>query len=176
MKKRILTNERGIALITALLISLAISALVTGMAYVVIQSTGMSGAGKRYATAEEAATGAVNVVKDTINLTMWGEPVANVFPNSGNCQESGRTLASAITNQGQVCTTTINLPSTISGSYTATITVQKLYQESMPGGRIEFARGTGGAASTAIYFRITATVTGRNNTRAETSALYRFAG
>lgn len=163
-------NEKGIALVIALLMSVAIMALAAGVLYFITQATGMSGAGKRYATASEAADGAVNVIKDTINLTMWGEPpAAGLFPGV-NC------LSTAILTEGSLCTTTITLPGTVGGSYTATITLLRLYSVALPGGRLEFARSAGGLSSTAIFYRINSTVTGPNNTRAENSALYRFAG
>jgi hypothetical protein len=166
-------NEKGVALVFALLMSLAIMAMVTGVLYFVNQSTAMSGAGKRYATAAEAADGAINVMKDTINLTMWGEAPANVFP-AGNC------IASAILNQAtppSVCTTTLILPSGMGANYTAQITISRLYNVALPGSRLEFARAAGGAGSEAIFFRITSRVQNPGtNTTAESSALYRFAG
>lgn len=168
MKNRWIGNERGVALVIALIISLAVMAMVTGMIYFTDQSTRISGVEKAYVTADDAAVGAVNVVKDTINLTMWGEPSADLFA-SGD-------LKTAILNQGTTGSATIKLPSTIGSIYTATVSVQRLFSHSLPGSRLEFARGGGGVNSTAIYFRITATVDGPNNTRAESSVLYRFAG
>lgn len=169
---RLVKNEKGIALIFALLMSMAIMAMVTGVLYFIDQSTVMSGAGKRYATASEAADGAVNVIKDTINQTFWGEPpAAGLFP-TGNC------LASAILGEISSCSNvTFNLPSAMGGTYTATVTVERLYSASLPGGRLEFSRSAGGLASSAIFFRITTKVTDTNtNTTAENAALYRFAG
>ncbi len=170
MKKKI-GNESGIALLTSLLLSLGLMVMILGVMYFITQSTSMSGAGKRYATAAEAADGAIEVVKDAINLTMWGEPVAGVFP-SGNC------LATAILNQGDQgsCgSSSFSLPG-VSGTFTATVTILRLYSVALPGNRLEFARAGGAVSGTAIYYRITAIVTGPGNTRAESSALYRFVG
>jgi hypothetical protein len=75
MMKKKLANENGIALITALLISVAIMALVLGVLYFIMQSTSMSGAGN----AVPAAAADGQKLKDSINMTMWGEPIANVF-------------------------------------------------------------------------------------------------
>jgi Tfp pilus assembly protein PilX len=164
-------NDRGMALITSLLLSLGIMIMVMGVLYFITQSTTMSGAGKRYATAAEAADGAIEVAKDTINLTMWGEPVAGVFPSS-NC------LATAILNQGDQGTcasSSFSLPG-VSGTYTATVRILRLYSVALPGNRIEFARGGGAVSGTAIYYRITSSVTGPGNTKAESSVLYRFVG
>lgn len=177
MKKRSYQNEKGVALIVALLMSLTIMAMVTGVIYFITQSTTMSGAGKRYATAEDAADGAVNVVKDTINLALWGEPVAAVFPNSGACDSgTAADIVSAVLTDGSTCSTAINLPGEINQFFTANVTVERLYSIILPGGRLEFARSAGGVASTAIYYRITTRVTGPAGTSAENSALYRFAG
>ena len=162
-------NQRGAALLVAILISAAVLAMVMGTLHFVSQSTVMSGAGKRYATAEEVADGAVNAVKDSINLVLWGEEVpAGTFGDDA-----------CITNaifSGAVCSAGINLAGL--GTFTATVTVQRLYSTSLPGGRLEFARGMGGGASTAVVYRITATV--QDNTNGsnviENSVVYRFAG
>jgi hypothetical protein len=141
-------NERGIALIMALIIGLAVLALATGIIYFVIQSTGMSGAGKRYATASEAADGAVEVMKDSINLILMGESVSALpIVDGSSC------LTNAIFTDNQSCTTTLTLPG-IGGDYNATIGIMRLYSSAIPGGRIEFARAGGGAPTTAIYKRI----------------------
>jgi hypothetical protein len=173
-------NERGVALVVALVMSLAIMAMVTGVLYFVTQSTTMSGAGKRFATADDAADGAVNVIKDTINLALWGEPLAGVFPTTaGDCAAgtgSATQMVAAILTDGGSCGTTINLPDALGGFYTANVTLERLYSLELPGGRLEFARSAGGVASTAVYYRITVRVDGPANTSAENSALYRFAG
>ena len=166
-----LFNQKGVALVTALIMSFAIMVMATGILFFINVSTNMSGAGKRYATAAEASDGAVDLIKDTINMTLWGEPPASgKFPDIP-C------LTNAITTEGSSCTTTITLPSALSGGgYTANITIKRLYSVTMPGGRIEFARSAGGASSTAIFFRVTTLVTGPDSASAENSVLYRFAG
>lgn len=165
-----LLTERGIALVTAIIISLASLLLVTSVLYFIIQSTNISGAGKRYASASEAADGSVEVMKEAINLVMYGESVT-ALPLSDTAN-----LSNAILNVGEPATVTLTLPSaTWFQSYAATITVERLYSSYIPGGRIEFARGGGSAPSTAVYYRISTVVTGPNNTRAETTALYMYA-
>jgi hypothetical protein len=172
----IVDNNRGVALVMALIISVAIMAMVTGMLYVVNQNTKISGSGKRYTTAEEAADGAINVVKDTVNLALWGDLDAVNSLFSGACDnDSGSSMSSAILSENVPCTKTLTLDS-LGGHFEATITAERLYSISMPGSRIEFAKSAGGVPGTAIFFRITSVVTGPKNTRAETSALYRFAG
>ena len=152
-------------------------ALAAGVLYFLTQSTIMSGAGKRYATAAEAADGAVNVMKDSINLIMWGEPITALPIATGGCLE-GYALSNAVLNNNTTCSTTITLPTALGGNYTATVTVTRLYSITLPGGRLEFARSAGGVSSTAIFYRITATVrgAGSDNSVAENSALYRFTG
>jgi Tfp pilus assembly protein PilX len=164
-------NNKGIALVMALIITLVVFLLIGSTLYVITQSTRISGAGKRYATAAEAADGAVEVMKDAINLVMYGEP-ASSLPMSNT---SG--LVDALATDNTPATVNLNLPSTsFFNSYQAKITVERLYTKALPGGRIEFARSAGGAGSTAVYFRISTVVTGPNNTKAETTALYRFVG
>lgn len=166
-------NEKGIALVMALVISLVVMLIITGVLYFIIQSTTMSGAGKRYATAAEAADGAVEVMKDTINLIMVGESVSYITSTLPVVDAATPCLLDAVLTENQICTTTITLPGTVSG-FTATVVFERLYSSTLPGGRLEFARG-GGAPTTGIYYRINTVVAGAGGTRAETTALYRLA-
>jgi hypothetical protein len=168
-----LSTDKGVALVIALVISLAVTLLILSTGYFIIRSTGMSGAGKRYTTASEAADGAVEVMKDGINLIMMGEPVSSlpVVDASPPC------ILNAVLNENVSCTASLNLSGTnLFDTFQANITVTRLYASPLPGSRIEFARAGGGAPSTAVYFRIETMVTGPGGTRAETAALYRFTG
>jgi hypothetical protein len=167
----LLSTEKGIALVIALMISLAVMILIMSTLYFVTQSTGMSGAGKRYATASEAADGAVEVMKDAVNLILLGEPV-DALPLTDSDPPC---LLDAVFSDNQSCTATLTLPGTV-GDFSASIVIMRLYSSPIPGGRIEFARTGGGAPTTAIYYRINTIVTGKGGTRAETTALYRYAG
>lgn len=169
MKTASIRNQKGIALITALLMSLVIMAMVTGVLYFVTQSTKMSGAGKRYATAEEAAAGSIDIIKDSINLTIWGGSISDMI--TSDCFADAVLLTPST-----ACTVTITLPSDDIGDYEADVTLERLFSRALPGGRLEFSRSAGGAPTTAIYFKITSEVRGPANTTAENSALYRWAG
>jgi hypothetical protein len=166
----LLSTDKGIALVMALVISLAVSLLIISTVYFIIQSTNMSGAGKRYATASEAADGAVEVMKDAVNLILMGESVSSlpIVDASTPC------LLNSIFNENESCTITLALPgSGLFTRYSANITVMRLYSSSLPGSRLEFAKSENGGPTTAIYFRINTVVTGPVGTRAETTALYR---
>lgn len=167
---KLIRNQQGVALLTALLMSLVIMAMVTGTLYFVTQSTKMSGAGKRYATAEEAAEGTIDIMKDAINFTIWGGDPTDITAISSAC------LAEAVLLKKPPCGVTITLPSADIGNFTAAVTLERLFSRALPGGRLEFSRSAGGAPSTAIFFKITTTVKGPRNTKAENSALYRWAG
>lgn len=164
-------NERGIALIMALIITLVVFLLIMSTIYVTTTSTKISGAGKRYASASEAADGAVEVMKDAINLTAYGEPISSL-PLTDTSD-----LENALSNVNHATQVTLNLSGTsLFQTYTAHIIVERLYSQAIPGGRLEFARSAGGSGGTAVYYRINAVVIGPNNSRAETTALYRFVG
>ncbi len=167
---RLLSTNNGIALVAALVITLAVTILITGTLYVVTQSTTMSGAGKRYTTASEAADGSIEIMKSAIQLIANGE-TADSLPISDSTPAC---LADVILFSENVpCTTKLTLPgSDMFSSYSATLTLTRLYASPLPGHRIEFPK-SGGSTSTAIYYRINAVVTGAGGTRAETSALYR---
>lgn len=174
MKKNVLCNQSGIALVMALLVSVAIMALITGTLLMIDRSTQVSGAGKVYNTAEEAADGAVNILKDSINLAMWGETITTRVSNT--CTSgTATTLTAATLVDGSTCVTSIILPGTMD-NYDATVTLERLYSVIPPGARLEFSRASGGASSALIFFRITTKVVGPNGTTAENSVLYRFAG
>jgi Tfp pilus assembly protein PilX len=168
----LLSTCRGVALVAALVITLAVTVLIIGTLYVVTQSTMMSGAGKRYATAAEAADGSIEVMKASIQLIADGEPVSSlpVVDSDPPC------LADAVLfSENQPCTTMLTLPGNdLFLSYTAHITITRLFISVLPGNRIEFPKSGGGQSSTAIYYRINAIVTGPGGARAETTALYRY--
>jgi hypothetical protein len=168
-------NEKGVALVMALIIGLAVLVIATGIIYFIIQSTIMSGAGKRYTTASEAADGAVEVMKDGINLILMAESIGTLLNTTCNEGYPLDDLYDAVLTENLPCTVTLNLPGTAPFTdYNATITVERLYSATIPGGRIEFARAGGGAPTTGVYFRINTVVTGPGGTTAESSALYRY--
>ncbi|OGW61888.1 MAG: hypothetical protein A2638_05680 [Nitrospirae bacterium RIFCSPHIGHO2_01_FULL_66_17] len=162
-------SERGIALVLALLMSLMIMALAASVLYVVAQSTRLSGATKRFATAAEAADGAVQAAKDAINQINWGQSATTTAFGSDGCL-----TAEIITGTGVPCSKTLTLPTATIGAFAATVTVERLYASDIPGGRLEFARAAGGAPTKAIFYRITTIVTGPDNASAENAILYRF--
>lgn len=164
-------NEKGIALVMALIITLVVFMLIISTMYVTTISTKISGAGKRYASASEAADGAVEVMKDAINLVSYGDPISSL-PMTDT---SG--LANALSNINSPTKVTLNLSGTsLFQTYKAEIVVERLYSKDIPGGRLEFARSAGGSGGTAVFYKISTVVTGPNNSRAETTALYRFVG
>jgi hypothetical protein len=166
------TDLRGVALVAALVITLAVSVFIIGTLYVVTQSTMMSGAGKRYATASEAADGSIEVMKASIQLIASGEPVTSlpIVDSNPACL-----VDAVLFKENEPCTTTLTLPaSDFFSSYSANITVTRLYASPLPGNRLEFPKSGGGPSSTALYYRINAIVTGQGGTRAETTALYRY--
>lgn len=68
---KILKDEKGIALVTSLMLTLITLGISMLMLYMVLQGTQMSGAQKRYMNSLEAATGAVDIVtKDALPYLM----------------------------------------------------------------------------------------------------------
>ncbi len=165
-----LLNQNGFALITALIISIAVFSLIFAMLYFVTQSTIMSGAGKRYATASEAADGAVEMVKDGV---MHSDSLAPNFPV--NCNE-GMSFTRAVGIMSQNCTLNItSLQGTLGTTYNATATVSMTGTRHLPGYRIEFPPKAyaGGTIGVERAYKIDVKVTGPNNTGCENSVLFR---
>jgi Tfp pilus assembly protein PilX len=169
-----LVTEAGIALVMAMLMSLAIMALAAGVLYFVNQSSRMTGAGKRYVSASEAADGAVQVVKETVNLTLRTdiEGLTDLTDASFSVDDA-TCLGTAIWDTGNPClNAALTLPGTMGTDYAATLSLARLYSAPIPGTSIVFPPT--GMSSTAVFYRITATVTGPNNTTADVSVLYRY--
>ncbi len=69
---KILNNEKGIALVTALLLTLISLGMVMALLYMVLQQTKMSGAHKRYKSSLEAAHGGVQLITKELFPLMFG--------------------------------------------------------------------------------------------------------
>ena len=148
-------SQRGVALMIALIITTIALLLIGTALYVARQSTLMTGAGKRYATACEAADGAVNVMKDTINLIAEGDVTTlGTSLTSATCLGQLYSFDSLLVNEGRACESTMVLPGVVN-KYTATIKTQRLNTVVREGARIEFAAARmGGGGGNALYFRV----------------------
>lgn len=159
-------NRSGIALVTALIISLVVMLLVSSTIYFLIISTGLSGANKRYSTAEEAADGAVQVMEETINLLMLGEKI-DALPIS----DKSSCLVKSIVEGNNDCTVYLILPgSSFFDTYNAEIKVKRLFSVQSPGTDLDFTKSKGSS----VFYRINTIVSGSDTTKAETSVLYRY--
>ncbi|HAK61243.1 MAG TPA: hypothetical protein DCO77_12835 [Nitrospiraceae bacterium] len=178
-------NQKGIALVTALVVVLVVFLMIMSTLYIATISTKISGAGKRYATAQDAGDGSIEVIKDAIDKLWYNDSLPDLFtdgtikPPYPDCTGSGESshLFNAIENIGNPCTMTMTLPGTVGGNYTAKVTVEFVFRAGLPGSRIEFPpRFTAGKSNTAMFYRITTIVTGPDNTTAENAVLYRYTG
>lgn len=168
---RPLRNQRGAAIIIALIISAAVLAVSSGVLEFSTRSTEISGAGKSYRTVAEAADGSIRVIQDAINYRVNGDSSidTDVIDDSGSCFDS------ALITTGNSCDLALELPNSLGGHYTATVTLEKLYSQVKVGGRLEFPPSSGGSGNDlATYFRISALAVGPKNVRAEKTVLYRL--
>jgi hypothetical protein len=87
---KIIRNERGVALVTALLITMISLVIVIGVLYMVIQNTRMTGTQKVYRNAVEASYGGTDVVlKEVLPRFFIGESTADIlaaFPEDMNME------------------------------------------------------------------------------------------
>jgi len=171
-----LASEQGIALVLALIMSLAIMAMASGVLYFVNQSTQISVAGKNYNTASEAADGAVNLMKDIINLTLRSDPdldnlLLEVQEGNPPCITaaaiSNAVISNDVWNEKKPCQVTVDM----GNDFTATVSLAYLY--SLDSGSMQFPPSAGVGSSTAFY-KITVQASGPNNASADSSVLYRF--
>ncbi|HAM51286.1 MAG TPA: hypothetical protein DCP92_11590 [Nitrospiraceae bacterium] len=71
--KRVYDDERGIALVLALILSLVVLVTVSALLYIITQGSAMSGYQKRYETALESGKGGVNIVAGDIMPQFIGQ-------------------------------------------------------------------------------------------------------
>ncbi len=164
-------NQRGAAVIIALILSAAALAISTGVMEVSNRSTQISGTGKSYRTVAEAADGSISVIQDAIHYRINGDPVSGVIDDSSGCFDRAL-IQSGSSNS---CEVGLDLPSDLGGHFTAKVTLEKLYSQVKEGGRIEFPPSTSGSGTDlATYYRISALAVGPQNVRAEKTVLYRL--
>jgi hypothetical protein len=166
-----LSNQTGFALVTAIIISFAVFSLIIGILYFATKSTTMSGAGKRYATACEAADGAIEMMKDGV---MHSDSLPPGFPTT--CNES-YAFSYAVGIPSTACTMNIaSLQGTVLGtSYQATAKIYMAATYMVPGWKIDFPpTGSAGMSGMAKIYRINMKVTGANNAGCENSVLFRY--
>lgn len=166
-----LSNQKGFALVTAIIISVAVFVMIIGMLYFVTKSTTMSGLGKQYATACEAADGAAEILKDGIvNLTQ----LPSGMPST--CNE-GYSFNLAATTFSKPCTMNLTLPGVLGTTYQVLVTVTMTGYKVSSGYRIEFPpkpyAGGGNGIIDTYKFAIQVVGGGSNNTKCENSVLYR---
>lgn len=74
-----LRNQKGISLITALMLTLISLVIVSALFYLITSNTQASGSHKRYKTALEAAYGSVDVAfSDVVPLVLQGYPTSQI--------------------------------------------------------------------------------------------------
>ncbi len=157
-------DETGIALVTALMITLIVFLLIGSVWYATMRATRMSS--PVYIDACAASDGAIQATKDAINQASVNEPVSSVFPATfASCIQSN------IISMNVPCTGQLILPSTM-GDFTATVTLTPIFQKGPALSSKRFPRNWGQRTSSTFY-RIVAFVDGPNNTRCENAVVYR---
>ena len=144
-------DERGIALVTALLLTLIGLAIILAAVYFVMQGTKVSGFQKRYATALEASNGGVEIItKEIIGKTIGGAGLSTLgtygnmlLPNvSDGCFNTKLTTA---TNSWGACNV---------GGLTAASNADIILT----------LNGAGGSANFTVYTKVVDTVVGNSDT------------
>lgn len=79
-------NEKGIALITSLVLSLIAVVLATAIMILVMSSTKQTGTVKRYASALEAAKGGIEEFLTTVKASDWSFTSDTNWVNGHNCK------------------------------------------------------------------------------------------
>ncbi len=163
-KKNSRHGEKGIALVTALIITLVVFLLVGSVWYATMKSTRMSS--HIYADACEAADGAIQMSKDAINQAMVGDPAPSVFSGTfSNC------LRNNVTTVNATCTSQLTLPGTM-GDFTASVNLTPIFQGNIRLATTRFPPSSTGNTSS-VFYRIVTVVTGPGNAQCENAVVYR---
>ncbi len=163
-RKGTLHREAGVALVTALLITLIVFLLVGSVWYATMRATRMSA--PFYADACAAADGSVQMAKDAINQAIVGEPVSTLFSSAfATCLQANVFTVNA------PCTSQLTLPGTV-GNFTARVTLTPIFQGGVRLATKRFPPVPIGNTN-AVFYRIVTLVTGPGNTQCENAVVYR---
>ena len=86
---KLLANKKGIALITALMLTLISLTIVMYLMYMISSGVKMSGANKRYKTAQEAAYGSTEIVLKDVIPIMFNNMTSSGWSPKNNLGASG---------------------------------------------------------------------------------------
>lgn len=166
-------SQRGVALVMALIVTLVAFLLIASVIYMTTQSVSMSGAGKRYATAQQAADGAAELLKELTLYAMNKETINDVNiggPGLDDLHKVSKNLNGATITRS----IDITLPGTgLLSSFKATGTVEYTGDGVYEGSTVRFPPEYGVSSGTFANFRISTFVEGPENTRGETVVYYR---
>ncbi len=164
--RRARPGERGVALLTALIITLVVFLLVGSVWYATMRATRMSS--PIYADACAAADGAIQLTKDAINQAVVGEPAPSIFTGAfAGC------LQNNIFTVNSTCTSQLTLAGASSMSdFTANVTLTPIFQGGVRLATKRFPPVPIGNTN-AVFYRIVTVVTGPGNTRCENAVVYR---
>lgn len=169
------SKESGIALVTALIITVVVLMLISSLTYLFTKGFQTNIINRQFSTVYEAANGGVEYTTGLVNSYLIGSTPSDSaadanFSTVANCTDT--------TIQSQVSAKTAD------GSYTITTTIKCLGNKPIPGygGALKFppppalaGGGTGGLATKYIFYSITsqATETTGSTNIGRTEAIYR---
>lgn len=168
----VVRNQKGVALVFALVITAAVLVTALGVLYFIDQATGMSGAGKRYKTAAEVSDGVVDISKHVINRVSAGDPVPDGIFDPANIA----CIEEAIAGMRESCNDVqVMLPGLVGTQFRAELSLEILFEGALAEARIQFPPVAGGAPGVGVFHRVRTRVRdGRNNTVTENAAVYRY--
>ena len=173
------SKESGIALVTALIITVVVLMLISSLTYLFTKGFQTNIINRQFSTVYEAANGGVEYSTGVLNSYLGGTTLTNI----GTITVTGSTF-----NDIATCTTTAQTATiqarTADGTYQITTDIRCLGNKAIPGygGALKFppppalaGGGTGGSATKYIFYSIIsqATETTGSTNIARTEAIYR---
>jgi hypothetical protein len=174
------SKESGIALVTALVITVVVLMLISSLTYLFTKGFQTNIINRQFSTVYEAANGGVEYTTGVVNSYLGGTSLTDI----GTITVTGSKTMTDIT----TCTTTTESATiqarTADGTYKVTATIKCLGTKAIPGygGALKFppppalaGGGTGGSATKYIYYSIIsqATETTGSTNIGKTEAIYR---
>jgi hypothetical protein len=147
------SKESGIALVTALVITVVVLMLISSLTYLFTKGFQTNIINRKFSTVYEAANGGVEYTTGLVNAYLSGTTPSDTAADAN---------FSTVANCTSTATTSVVSAKTADGNYTITTTIQCLGSKPIPGygGALKFpppARaggGTGGSATKYIFYSI----------------------
>lgn len=179
-------SQRGIALVSALLLLLIVSLMAVGISMDTSMDVRIAGyqrfKARSFGFAESAVVAATDILEDNIHEAGWSTAVPFIYPNISADYDSGNGGTIQIMNDGVFYMDANELENTVlrmTGDIAATVVTQRLVTKKSKGGALQMAAGYAGlgkgagAGGAHIIYNIMATGSDSDQSRTDLALHFR---